>query len=47
MEERFKITPASYVFLFNDKNEVLLSLRQNTGYRDGQYVIPSGHAEMG
>ncbi|HRY63466.1 MAG TPA: NUDIX domain-containing protein [Patescibacteria group bacterium] len=43
--ERFKITPASYVFLFNDKNEVLLSLRQNSGYRDGQYQVPAGHAE--
>ncbi|HOZ36991.1 MAG TPA: NUDIX domain-containing protein [bacterium] len=45
--DRFKITPASYVLLFNDKNEVLLGLRQNTGYRDGQHVVPSGHMEEG
>ncbi len=45
MKERFKITPASYVFLFNDKNELLLSLRQNSGYRDGEYQVPAGHVE--
>ena len=46
-KERFKITPASYLILINNKNEILLSLRQNTGYRDGQYVVPSGHVEEG
>jgi 8-oxo-dGTP diphosphatase len=46
-KDRFKITPASYLFLFNDKNEVLLGLRQNTGYRDGQHEVPAGHIEEG
>lgn len=46
-EERFKITPASYLFLINDKNELLLGLRQNTGYRDGQHEVPAGHIEEG
>ncbi|NMC51696.1 NUDIX domain-containing protein [Candidatus Kuenenbacteria bacterium] len=47
LEERFKITPASYLFLINDKNELLLGLRQNTGYRDGQHEVPAGHIEAG
>ncbi len=31
----------------NGKNEVLLSLRKNTGYRDGEYELPGGHVEQG
>lgn len=27
--------------------EVLLSLRKNTGYRDGEYELPGGHVEAG
>jgi 8-oxo-dGTP diphosphatase len=45
--ERFKITPASYLIILNNKNEILLGLRQNTGYRDGEYAIPAGHVEEG
>ena len=29
------------------KTEVLLSLRKNTGYRDGEYELPGGHVEAG
>ena len=27
--------------------EVLLALRKNTGYRDGEYELPGGHVEAG
>lgn len=27
--------------------EILLSLRKNTGYRDGEYELPGGHVEEG
>ena len=27
--------------------EVLLALRKNTGYRDGEYELPGGHVEEG
>lgn len=29
------------------ETEVLLSLRKNTGYRDGEYELPGGHVEAG
>lgn len=31
----------------NGKTEVLLALRKNTGYRDGEYELPGGHLEAG
>lgn len=43
-KERFKLTPAAYLFLWRG-NEVLLMLRANTGYQDGKYYLPSGHLE--
>jgi len=43
-QDRFKITPASYLILTRD-NEILLSRRCNTGYFDGCYGLPSGHLE--
>ena len=27
--------------------EILLTLRKNTGYRDGEYELPGGHVEAG
>lgn len=44
MPERFKITPAVYLIL-RQGGEVLLSLRKNTGWHDGEYSLPSGHLE--
>lgn len=29
------------------KKEILLALRKNTGYRDGEYELPGGHVEAG
>lgn len=43
-QDRFKITPASYLILTRD-NEILLSRRCNTKYFDGCYGFPSGHLE--
>lgn len=37
---------ASYLVLKRD-GQVLLALRQNTGYCDGQWGLPAGHVEAG
>ena len=44
--------PTSYVpltvftVLINEKNEVLLTRRANTGFGDGYYALPGGHVEQ-
>jgi len=38
------VVPAVYVFLVSDK-KLLLTRRKNTGYEDGNYMVPSGHVE--
>jgi len=44
---RFQLVPATYVLLRRE-NEVLLQLRQNTGYRDGHWAAAiAGHVEAG
>jgi 8-oxo-dGTP diphosphatase len=53
--DRFRVVPASYVFLLRpsagrgwDDAEVLLQLRQNTGYMDGHWAAAAaGHVERG
>lgn len=45
-KERPKAVPAVYLFMRNG-NEILLMRRQNTGYFDGWYSVPSGHVEVG
>ncbi|HEY2877693.1 NUDIX hydrolase [Nocardioides sp.] len=52
MIERFVVVPASYVFLLRpgtgDGDEVLLQLRQNTGYMDAHWAAAAaGHVERG
>lgn len=53
MTERFVVVPASYVFLLRPgrsggADEVLLQLRQNTGYMDGYWAAAAaGHVEKG
>jgi len=42
--ERPKATPAVYLFLIKE-GQVLLLLRKNTGYNDGQYSAIAGHIE--
>lgn len=46
MKERNRAVPAVYIFLVNG-NQILLGLRQNTGYQDGNWNVPSGHIEAG
>jgi 8-oxo-dGTP pyrophosphatase MutT (NUDIX family) len=49
--ERFVVVPASYVFLLRDGaggSEVLLQLRQNTGFMDDHWAAAAaGHVEKG
>jgi 8-oxo-dGTP diphosphatase len=49
--DRFVVVPAAYVFLLRDGvagPEVLLQLRQNTGYMDGHWAAAAaGHVEKG
>ena len=40
----FSLIPASYVAL-RRRGEVLLQLRQNTGFRDGHWALLAGHVE--
>jgi len=45
--DRFVVVPASYVFLLRD-GQVLLQLRQNTGYMDHHWAAAAaGHVERG
>ncbi|KQW49006.1 DNA mismatch repair protein MutT [Nocardioides sp. Root1257] len=48
---RFVVVPASYVFLLRDRTsgtEVLLQLRQHTGYMDDHWAAAAaGHVEQG
>ncbi len=51
MVDRFRVVPASYVFLtrrVGSRDQVLLQLRQNTGYMDGHWAAAAaGHVERG
>lgn len=47
MTSRFRVVPAAYLLLRRD-GQVLLQLRQNTGYRDGHWACgAAGHVEAG
>jgi 8-oxo-dGTP pyrophosphatase MutT (NUDIX family) len=35
----------SVYLILEEKGEILLGLRQNTGYEDGKWMFPAGHAE--
>ncbi|MBA2639603.1 MAG: NUDIX domain-containing protein [Nocardioidaceae bacterium] len=50
MESRFRVVPAAYLLLLRagpTGPEVLLHLRQGTGYRDGHWAVVAGHVEAG
>ena len=51
MIERFVVVPAAYIFLLREsgaRTEVLLQLRQNTGFMDGHWAAAAaGHVEKG
>lgn len=47
---RVRLVAAAYVLLLREAAgafDVLLHLRQNTGYRDGHWALPAGHVEPG
>jgi 8-oxo-dGTP diphosphatase len=43
-KDRMKATPASYLIL-KKENQILMHLRQNSGYMDGFYSLVAGHVE--
>ena len=50
MEERYKSMIVVDLMLKRTRNqneEILLALRKNTGYNDGEYELPGGHVEEG
>jgi 8-oxo-dGTP diphosphatase len=44
---RFKLTGDVHLLLLNSDEEILFGHRQNTGFEDGAYHLPSGHLEAG
>lgn len=46
MSERRTVIPAVLVVV-QDKDSILLHRRMGTGFRDGEYDVPSGHIEEG
>ncbi|MFR9804418.1 NUDIX hydrolase [Pseudonocardia sp. RS010] len=48
MTPRYQLVPAAYVVLLREPDEILLQLRQNTGFRDGFWATAAaGHVEKG
>ncbi|HET9721669.1 MAG TPA: NUDIX domain-containing protein, partial [Candidatus Saccharimonadales bacterium] len=45
-ETRFKLILSVYVIMIRE-GKILLLRRANTGYEDGNYGLPSGHADGG
>lgn len=46
--DRFRLVPAAYVVFRRGDAQVLLQLRQNTGYMDGHWAMAAaGHVEAG
>ena len=45
-KERFRIIPSVYALFIKD-NKILLLRRYQTGFEDGNYGLPAGHAESG
>lgn len=44
-QEKFRAIPSVYLVLQRDDGKVLLLLRKNTGFCDGQYGLPAGHVD--
>ena len=44
---RHKLTGDVHLLLLNSDGEVLFGRRQNTGFEDGAWHVPSGHLEAG
>lgn len=46
-EDKFRAIMSVYLVLQRKNGDVLLLLRQNTGYKDGEYGLPAGHVDGG
>lgn len=46
-DTRHKLTGDVHLLLLNADGQILFGRRQNTGYEDGAYHLPSGHLEAG
>ena len=44
---RHKLTGDVHLLLIDARDQILFGRRQNTGYQDGAYHLPSGHLEAG
>ena len=44
-QERFRAIISVYLVLRDEQDRVLLLLRQNTGFKDGEYGLPAGHVD--
>lgn len=44
---KYKMIVSVYLILIDDKGQVLLLKRQNTGFKDGEYGLPAGHVDGG
>ena len=45
-KKRLRLIPAVHLFLVRD-DQVLLSLRENTGFQDGNFSVVAGHLDGG
>lgn len=45
MDEKFRPYCAVYLFLLDGDEKLLMAKRENTGFQDGMYSVPSGHVE--
>ena len=45
MSDKFKLIATVHIFLTNNKDEILLLRRFNTGYEDGNYSVIAGHID--
>ena len=46
-QDRFRMIASVYLMLSNERGEVLLLRRRNTGFKDGELGLPAGHADGG
>lgn len=45
MPSSYQVPLTVFTVLMNEKNEILLMRRSNTGFGDGNYALPGGHVE--
>lgn len=45
MSSRHTVIPAVWMIVMNEKDQVFMLRRANTGWRDGWWTVPAGHVE--